>query len=246
MTVCTPVSATLTLPMAPQLASWDAATSTSQARLAEYLAAAEQLLRPQLDNTPDPLGLHLVVGLPRDVPLLQHRDLDNYLQPLVQHLARATGRTFASVTAVKEHRTDSRIGAGPAHRADPVAAPLYRVRTTGSTESVKYKEQISAALAAAPLLPPGPVQLDVVFGVGPARTWVNLWKPTIDALGALLGQPPNARPWHPDDGRITRLGLHQRQDDTLGYDVELLIIAAPLAASPNRPPTAWERHACRR
>lgn len=227
MTIYGAVEAKLPLRLAPQLASWDAAGSASQTRLATYLAHAEELLRPTIDNTPDPLGLHLAVGLTSDIALLRDRDLDNYLLPLVQQLGRSTGRTFASGTAVKRHAKHSLVGVGLAQSAAGDQRPQHWVRTTASAESSRYKEQIRAALADTELIEAGPVQLDIVFGVGLTRSWLNLWKPTVDALGTLLGQPGSSRAWHPDDGRITRLGLHRHADHTLGYDVELLVLAGP-------------------
>lgn len=227
MTISQEVEATLRLRLPPQLASWDAAGSASQSRLAAYLADAEELLRPEIDSTPDPLALHLAVGLPANTALLRDRDLDNYLLPLVQQLARSSGRTFASATAVKRHAKHSFVGVGPAQPAAGDQRARHLVRTTASAESSRYKEQIRTALADADPVEAGPVHLDVVFGVGPTRSWLNLWKPTLDALGALLGQPDSSRAWSPDDGRITRLGLHRRPDDTLGYDVELLVLAGP-------------------
>lgn len=230
MTIYREVEATLPLRLPPQLASWDAAGTASQTRLATYLAEVEELLRPRIASTPDPLGLHLDVGLPADVALLRDRDLDNYLLPLVQQLGRSTGRTFASATAVKRRANHSLVGVGLAQPAADAQRAQHLVRTTASAESSRYKEQIRAALADAELIDAGPVHLDIVFGVGPTRSWLNLWKPTVDALGALLGQSGSSRAWHPDDGRITRLGLHRRADATLGYDVELLVLAGPNSA----------------
>jgi len=43
-------------------------------------------------------------------------------------------------------------------------------------------------------LPPGPVRMELGFTVGPVRGWMNLWKPTLDALGQILG---HARPLVP-------------------------------------------------
>lgn len=57
----------------------------------------------------------------------------------------------------------------------------------------------------------------------------HLWKPTIAALGRLLGAGGTGKPWHPQDGRIVRLGLHRHPDDTLGHDVDLHVAAAVLA-----------------
>lgn len=63
------------------------------------------------------------------------------------------------------------------------------------------------------------------FTVGPGRSWMNLWKQTIDALGQILGHAPTAGPWAPMDGRIVDLGLHRRVDRAMGNDV-LIVIAA--------------------
>jgi hypothetical protein len=223
----TAVQADLALPVAPQLASWDAADTVSRRRLTAYLQEAERLLAPVIDATADPLGLHLDIGLPADVDILHERDLDNYLLPLARHLARVSGRTFTSVTGVKRHTSTSYIGVGqatPAPHLPPLA--LHNVRTTASAETTAYKEQIRDTLAESSTLPAGPVTMDIVFSVGPTRSWVNLWKPTIDALGRLLGDGGSGRPWNPQDGRIVRLGLHRHADVTLGHNVELLIAAA--------------------
>jgi len=36
--------------------------------------------------------------------------------------------------------------------------------------------------------------------------WSVLWKPTIDAVGAIVGE--GLRPFHPLDDRIVRLAMH--------------------------------------
>jgi hypothetical protein len=99
------------------------------------------------------------------------------------------------------------------------------VRTTASAGGAQYKQQIRDALADAAQLPPGPVALDVVFGVGPGRSWLNLWKPTIDALSPLLGADGTGRPWNPQDGRVVRLGLHRWAHDALRHDVDVEVVA---------------------
>ena len=79
-------------------------------------------------------------------------------------------------------------------------------------------------------IPAGPVQLQLAFVVGPQRNWLTLWKPTIDALDPLLGRTHADRDWHPQDGRITDLGLHVTVDPSLGHDILVSIAAAPAAA----------------
>jgi hypothetical protein len=137
-----------------------------------------------------------------------------------------TGRPFTSISGTKRHGSTSFFGISPAQAATPAGpGAAHRVRTTASAGTIAYKQQIADALRGAQPVPPGPVSLDMVFCVGPARSWINLWKPTIDALGALLGASRPARPWHPQDGRVTRLSLHCAVDPALGHDVDLFVDA---------------------
>ena len=101
------------------------------------------------------------------------------------------------------------------------------MRTTASSGTAAFKQQIADAVRGARPVPSGPVALDIVFGVVPSRSWINLWKPTIDALDALLGTSSPARPWHPQDGRVTRMLLHCLIDPAMGNDVDLFIDARP-------------------
>lgn len=218
------VEAALVLPVQPRLASWDAASHPDQQRLAAYLAPVSELLGPAAAAAPDPLGLRLEVGLRPEVDLLHERDLDNYLLPLARHLALVTGRTLATVSGSKSHSDVSRVGVGPAVRAEPSPNMwTFRGSTNASAQSSLYKEQVRDMLREAEQLPPGPVRLDIAFTVGPARSWLNLWKPTIDALAPLLGA--GEREWHPQDGRITELRLHRHLDQSLGHGVHLRIAA---------------------
>ena len=72
--------------------------------------------------------------------------------------------------------------------------------------------------------------LELSFAVGPQRNWLNLWKPTIDALDPLLGPTQPNRDWHPRDGRIVDLGLHLKIDPSLGHDVVVAIAAEPASS----------------
>jgi hypothetical protein len=69
------------------------------------------------------------------------------------------------------------------------------------------------------------VSLQVAFTVGARRNWLNLWKPTIDAMEQILGRSQPERPWHPRDGRIVELGMHHAVDPVLGNDVRLGVLA---------------------
>jgi hypothetical protein len=97
------------------------------------------------------------------------------------------------------------------------------MRTTASASTMAYKQQVSTGLTDAAELPDGPIAMELAFVVGPRRNWLNLWKPTVDALDRLLGRTYPDREWHPRDGRITELGLHRTVDETLGNDVAITI-----------------------
>jgi hypothetical protein len=101
--------------------------------------------------------------------------------------------------------------------------PMLRVRTTGSSESLAWKQQIRevcARVVAAPQ-PAGPVALRVHFAVARRRNWAALWKPAIDALGPVLGVGDPAMPFRPDDDRVVELELHRTIDDGLGDAVQI-------------------------
>lgn len=104
----------------------------------------------------------------------------------------------------------------------------WLVRTTASASTTAYKQQIADQLRDTSELPPGPVSLQLAFAVGPRRNWLNLWKPSIDALDALLGRTVATRPWHPKDGRITELGLHRTIDESLSNEFVIDVLAGPL------------------
>lgn len=223
-----PTGDPLRLDVHPRLASWNVAGHRDQVRLEAFLAAAERLIRPRLDRLADPLLLSLDVGLPPATPLLDHHDLDNYLFPLVSHLARQTGRRFVSAWATTQTSATSYVRVEQARQVHdrPVFDHLYTVRTTASSQSSGFKQQIHDQLSSATLIPDGPVALQLAFIVGPKRNWTNLWKPTIDALDPILRPAAPRRSWNPRDGRVIELGLHCRIDAALGNDVIVTIGAS--------------------
>lgn len=209
----------------PRLASWDAAARPSQRALTDYLDHAMDDLRDHL-RVDRPWALQLLVGLPRTVPLLDHHDLDNYLHPLCKRLGATN---LVSVRATKAYDQPSTARLDTARPAPPTGtAPVYRVRTTASAELPAFKRQIHDQLMASgarPLPSHRGIAMVVGFRYGPPRNWINLWKPTLDALGPLLGEGP--RPWHPRDGAILDLALHCAVDPKLEWDVEIFIEASP-------------------
>lgn len=95
-------------------------------------------------------------------------------------------------------------------------------RATASASSTAWKQQINEQIAAqARPAPPGPLEMEIGFRVGPARNWAQLWKPAIDALDPILGRTIPERSFHPRDDRLVRLGLHRLVDDAVDWPVEL-------------------------
>ena len=214
----------------PRLASWNKATDPDQVRLREYLEDTAELLAPHLVAS-GPWVLSLEVGLPRGRDLADMADLDNYAFPLA---TRLRNEDLVAVWCTKRHADTSRVLVAPAAET---AGPrdTYTVRTTASASTAAYKAQVRAAVLDAAAIPAGAVQLQLSFVVGRQRNWLTLWKPTIDALDPLLGRTRDDRDWHPQDGRITDLGLHMAVDPSLGHDVLVSIAAAPAAARTESP-----------
>ncbi|CUU54987.1 hypothetical protein Ga0074812_10467 [Parafrankia irregularis] len=211
----------------PALASWDRANSPGQVRSAAFIGDVHGAVTDPIRATPGPLALRLDIGLAGDAPLHTAHDLDNYLFPLVPKLIARTGRDFVSVWATKRHAATSSVEVTTAVPAeDPGGVCVFEVRTTASASTTAYKEQIRDQVAAAEPLPGGGVALQLAFVVGPRRAWPNLWKATIDALGAVLGRDDGAREWNARDGRVTDLGLHCAIDPAAGNGITIAIRAS--------------------
>ena len=226
------------LRLQPRLASWNAAGHPDQVRLRAALEDASELLKGALAPLDVPLAVRLDVGLPSTVPLLGEHDLDNYAYPLMFYLAKQTTKQFVSVWCTKQHADASFVRVEPAVPVTDATCCGYRadVHTTASGSTTAFKQQIHDQLVGATELALGPVALQIGFIVGPRRNWLNLWKPTIDALDQLLGRTRPDRAWHPRDERITELGLHRTTDDDLGNDVLIAIrVNSGWRASP------WQR-----
>lgn len=222
---CAPRLAAVALTRQPRLASWDAAGHPAQIALSDFLDHAELDLQEHR-QAPAPWALELDVGLPASTRLLDHHDLDNYLYPLARRLG---ARNVVSARARKRHRDHS---LARLDTADPATPPLdmtvNRLRTTASADTTAYKEQIHEQLKASgaePVAVDKPVSAVVGFRCGPARNWLNLWKPTLDALGPLLGE--GRRHWSPRDGAIVDLALHVVVDPALRWEVDVFVGVAP-------------------
>lgn len=215
------------LNVSPQLDSWDQADNRSQVQLRTFLDEAEAVLVPsRVDNR---WALRLDVGLPPHLDLLSRRDLDNYAKPLASRLSDGK---LVSVWCTKRSGGHSAVRIEAAREVPAPSTGVLLATTTASWDGPAAKEQIRSALAGVLELPDGPVGLELAFTVGPSRNWLNLWKPTIDSLGTLLGHEQPFRSWNPRDGRITELGMHLDVDPILRYEVVIGIAARPAGALP--------------
>lgn len=220
-----PERAPLRLGLQPRLASWNAAGHPDQIRLSAALTDAACVLMPAMENLEGPVPLRLDVGLSTSIPLLDEHDLDNYAFPLAAHLTVLSGRSFCSIWCTKQHESSSFVRVEPAVTITepPSGGVRFDVTTDRSALSTGYKQQIHDQLRHATALPDGPVAMQIAFTVGARRNWLNLWKPTIDAMEQILGRSQPERQWHPRDGRIVELGLHLAVEPKLGNDTRIVI-----------------------
>lgn len=227
-----PTTVPMRLKVPPRLASWNAQGDPEQQRLKSYVDYVIARVEESLARQPGDVAVRLDVSVPEQLHLLDQRDLDNYLFPLATRL-HSDGFPITSWWATKSRQVPSlvRVGASESTTVDDVLAEFV---TTASSESAKYKEDIRDKVSSVEPLPDGPAAVQIAFVTGPGRNWLNLWKPTIDALGSLLGLTDPARPWHPRDGRITQLGLHHRLDPGLRHDVRIAISAQPATTTADR------------
>jgi hypothetical protein len=161
------------------------------------------------------------VALEPGTPLLVHRDLDNYLTPL---MSRMRSREVVSAWGTKFHGDVSSVQLETARLdMDPTTGwGFAHARASGSATSSAWKQAIYDQIAEqAEEAAAGALEMQVSFRVGLERTWINLWKQSIDALGPILGMEDPRHPFNPLDGRIVRLGVHHTLAPELGYDVEL-------------------------
>lgn len=214
-----PENYALQLRHTPRPVCWEKSDHPDQKRLQAYLDDTQNLLsNSRVDG---PWALRLDVGAAATRNLLREvADLDNYAHALAD---RMKDSSLVSVWCTKQHGGQSFVQIEAAREVSPPSSVLV-VRTTASSESPEYKDQIKAAVAGVGMLPGGPVRLELSFVIG-NRGWLGLWKPTIDALDQILGRTYPDNPYHPLDGRITELGMHVSSGRILGYDVLIGITA---------------------
>ncbi|MGD1204825.1 hypothetical protein ACKUVQ_00245 [Mycobacterium seoulense] len=213
------------LRVAPELDSWNKTGDPAQVRLLAFVDDTEALLA--VSRVDSPWTLRLDIGLPTGLNLLDNkRDVDNYASRLAFRLQKRFPG-LVSVWCTKQHSDQSFVRVEPARETPPPSGHVLVARPTTSYDKPggAYKEEIRSAIAGAKELPAGPVRLELAFVVGFTMNWINLWKPTIDALDPLLGRVRSHRGWDPLDGRITELGMHLTVDPTERYGVVIGIAA---------------------
>lgn len=221
------------LAVQPRLASWDAITSPTQRRLQDYLDHLEDVVGSGRE-TAGPEALDLRVGLPEDAPVRERgHDLDNYLYPVAK---RFDSRNLRLVRGSKQQRHASALAWGTASPSAAIVDLSWSFVEASSSKSATtsaWKEEIRGQISEQHRAPEDGqrVAMEVAFRVDPSRNWVNLWKPTIDCLGPILGA--GERRFAPRDDLITRLGLHQTTDQELGYRVEVGVWWRPMTSQPS-------------
>jgi len=222
----------------PKLASWNANSDPEQIALQRYLDDIELLLDPLPQSSR--LFLHMEIDVGQPEKLLHHHDLDNYLYPVVQRLGASH---FTFISAIKRIGGGSYLQIG---QAKPANVSLEKEGWTSfphdtggvSLEKPIWKENIRGALKDAVKaqqiypLKPGAVELQLVWKCSSQRNWISLWKPTIDAMGPVLGEPDPHHPFHPNDDRIVSLALYLNIDNSIGWSAQIGLMWRPSATSP--------------
>ncbi|MDB5076576.1 MAG: hypothetical protein JWO42_2755 [Chloroflexi bacterium] len=204
----------------PRLASWNSRNDPEQIRVQAYLTDLAEKIGPLPESTN--LYLQLDIDVLRPIALQRHHDLENYLTPVV---AKLGSRRFVFVGATKRVGGGSVLTVGVAQpQVDKLTGWDHRTLSlTGGVGTHAWKEQIRAGLLASgvQVVPEGPVAVQLAWRCAPRRDWVQLWKPTGDAMGPVVGEPWPANPFNPADDRIVSLQLHRLVDDTIGKDVHI-------------------------
>jgi hypothetical protein len=209
----------------PLLASWEKKEHPAQIRLRSYL---DQVMRDvgDLPLAEEGLFAHLVVDVEKEERLIHHYDLENYLTPLFAR-GRIDRSRFRLVSATKQVGGGSSLSIGP---AQPRSTGMtdegwhhFSHETDVRTSSRRWKQTIRDALAQSQpaVMAPGPVELHLAWRCSSRRNWINLWKPTGDVLGPVLGESSAGGQFNPNDDRIVALSLHLNNDETMAYAVEV-------------------------
>jgi hypothetical protein len=209
----------------PRLASWDSFNYPSQVKLQAYL----DHLMSEIGSLPlsqNRLFLHLVVDVEFEDKLLHHHDLENYLTPLFGR-QRLPPSSFCLVSATKRVGGGSELSMGfvTTHSQDVNANEWehFALSAGGGTETKEWKLNLRKALELSRpnQLKAGPAEVVLAWRCTSNRNWANLWKPTGDTMGPVLGENLSRGYFHPYDDRITSLSLHLNIDESMRHSVDV-------------------------
>jgi hypothetical protein len=207
----------------PQLASWNAKSDPDQIRLQEYLDDIKRRLSIALLGRSG-LFLHMNIALDGTERPASGKDLENYLYPVVMRL---DWRRFVYVSETKSVGGISSLTVGTAASATQAATDgRWQGHSlhagSGPTKST-WKAAIRQSLIDAGIqqLPPGPVAVMMAWRSAASRNWAEVWKPTGDAMGPVLGEPDPRNHFNPADDRIVQLHMHRIIDNAMMHDIDV-------------------------
>ncbi len=208
----------------PLLASWEKSTHPAQQRLRAYLSELVGVIG-LLPPEPAELFLHLNVDVQDSKRLLRHYDLENYLKPMFGRQWLDPSR-FVLVSAAKSLGNGSSLVIGSVKSCENIEDGKWEhfsCNAGSGVETKKWKANLCSKLESSrpALLPEGAVQVRLAWRCAPSRNWTNLWKPTGDCMGPVLGEDFPQKPFNPRDDRINYLELHRIIDQSLGHSVEV-------------------------
>lgn len=213
----------------PLLDPWQKSTHPAQIALQSYVSNVSERIQT-LSHEDTPLFIHMCV----DQQYLRERrrgkgDLENYLSPVAKILSQRMKFTLVSGEFCEGSGSTLSIGRAILQEGTTLSTDwnhLTYIPTAGYS-TTSYKQSLVDVLEEIPdqCIPIGNVQFHIAVQCNPKRVnWMNLWKPTGDSLGPIVGnvEPPRIRqPFNPRDERINRLDLHLCTDSTMGNRVQV-------------------------
>lgn len=209
----------------PLVAQWEKNSHPAQVRLHRYLAWLQGELARYIENE-NTLFLDLEIDVVKDKNLLNRYDLENFLTPLFSSRC-LDAHQFVLVFGRKKVGGGSSLAVGKAVSMTgdhPYGEWQHFNCSPGAGAGSKaWKERIRAALemSAPEVIGNEPIEVQLAWQVGPRRNWVNLWKPTGDAMGPVLGYVKPGNLYHPHDDRIVHLIMHKTVDRSMDNEVEV-------------------------
>lgn len=213
----------------PLLDPWQKSTHPAQIALQSYLSKLSQQIQP-LSHLGFPLYMHMRV----DQQYLRERkrgkgDLENYLSPVAKMLSKLMGLALVSGEFCEGSGSTITIGQAIPLSATEFATHWKHLTYIPNSGYAKrdYKQNLKDALVAVQpqIMTLNHLLLHLSVNCNSSKiNWINLWKPTVDALGPIVGEvsPPRLRqPFNPRDDRITQVNLHLSSNPTVSNKVQI-------------------------